>query len=314
MLRQMLTSYPPFQGIGIETARALYETGATLFLTARDMSKLESVIEDIVKNAEHKNGPRPQGIKMSLESLDSVREGVEDFKQKSGGRLNILINNAGIMAAPYGQTQDGFENQIGVNHIGHYLLFQLVKPCLLASAKESGSDSRVISLSSAGHQWCGLKFSNKAEFDAWNNGSGYDKWQSYGQAKTSNIYLASSITRHYRHQHLLAWAVHPGGIMTELGRHVTAEDFEAFGGFEEMQKGFKSPPQGAATTVRAAISPHFEGNQDGVRYLADVGEASPKQGDAALEEGGYAAWAFDAKQEEMLWKISYEAVGMDAEE
>ena len=195
-------------GIGIETARAMYETGATVFMTGRDMSKLDGIIDDIVKNAEHnKDGPRPQGVEMHLDSLESVRKGAEDFKQKSGAKLNILILNAGVMACPYGTTQDRFENQIGVNHFAHFLLFQLLKPCLITSAKESGTTSRVIGLTSAGHRFSGIKFSNKAELDAWNKGEGYDKWQAYGQAKTANIYMANSITRHYASQNVLGWSV-----------------------------------------------------------------------------------------------------------
>ena len=100
-------------GIGVETARALYEGGATLFLTARDMPKLEKVIDDIVSKAEAKGVPRPVGIEMHLDSLAGVRKGVEEFKAKSNGQLNILIENAGVMACPYSQTVDGFERQIG---------------------------------------------------------------------------------------------------------------------------------------------------------------------------------------------------------
>ena len=297
-------------GLGVETARALYEAGATLFLTARDMPKLNNVIDDIVKNAEHnKEGPKPQGVEIQLDSLDSVRKGAEDFKQKSGGKLNILINNAGVMACPYGTTQDGLETQIGVNHFAHFLLFQLVKDCLLKSAKESGTTSRVINLTSAGHRIGGIQFANKAEMDAWNKGKGYQKWLSYGNSKTANIYMANAISRHYGSQNLLGWAVHPGGIMTELGRHLDQSDFDNWDNWEEIQKRMKSPPQGAATTVWAAVSPHFEG-QNGGQYLADVGESDVKT--TNFQEGGeaaYAEWAYDEEKEEQLWKLSNELVG-----
>lgn len=298
-------------GIGVETARALYEAGATLFLTARDMPKLDGVINDIVKNAKYnKDGPRPQPIQMELDSLDSVRKGAEDFKQKSGGKLNILITNAGVMACPYSTTKDGFETQIGVNHFAHFLLFQLVKPCLLSSAKSSGTTSRVVSLTSAGHRFGGLTFSNKAELDAWNKGENYHKWLSYGDSKTANIYLTNAISRYYGSQNLHGWSVHPGGIMTELGRHLDASDFEAFGGLESFEKIMKSPPQGAATSVWAAVSPHFEGKNGG-QYLADVGESDIKT--KSFEEGGeaaYAEWAYDEGKEDTLWKISNEVVGV----
>jgi NAD(P)-dependent dehydrogenase (short-subunit alcohol dehydrogenase family) len=102
-------------GIGVETARALYETGAQLFLTARDIPKLEKVIEDIVSNSSAKDVPRPQAIEIHLDSLASVRDGAEDFKKRSNGQLNMLICNAGVMACPQAKTQDDLELQIGTS-------------------------------------------------------------------------------------------------------------------------------------------------------------------------------------------------------
>ena len=297
-------------GIGVETARYIHEAGATVFMTARDMPKLEKVIEDIVRNAEYnKDGPRPQGIEMHLDDLASVRKGAADFLQKSGGKVNMLITNAGVMASPFDTTKDGIEQQIGVNHFAHFLLFQLLKPAHLEAAKESGTNSLVITLTSAGHRFCGPKFSNKAELDAWNRGEGYQKWQAYGQSKTANIYMASSIERHYGSQGLHALSVHPGGIQTELGRHLSEEDYKLFGDPEAFKKIYKSPNQGAATTVWAAVSPHFDGKNGG-RYLADVGECGPAPEGAGPAAAGYAPHIYDEEQEEQLWKLSYEALGL----
>ena len=174
-------------GIGVETARALYETGATLFLQARDMPKLEKVIDDIVSNAQmSKDGPRPQGVQIHLDSLESVRQGAEDFKSNSGGKLNILINNAGVMAAPFDTTKDGIETQIGVNHFAHFLLFSLLKDSLMATAKSSGTTSRVIDVSSYGHVFSPVKVTSQEALASWNKGEGYDKWASYGQAKVDH--------------------------------------------------------------------------------------------------------------------------------
>lgn len=172
-------------GIGVETARTLYETGATLFLQARDMGKLEKVIDDIVSNAKiNKDGPRPQGVEIHLDSLDSVRKGAEDFKSKSGNKLNLLICNAGVMASPFGTTKDGIETQIGVNHFSHFLLFALLKDTLVQSAKSSGTLSRVVTVSSYGHVFGNpTKITNKEGLESWNKGEGYEKWSSYGQAK-----------------------------------------------------------------------------------------------------------------------------------
>lgn len=295
-------------GIGIETARAMYETGGRLFVTGRDLDKLNSVIDEIVANAEHnKDGPRPQGVEIHLDSLESVRKGAQDFVEKSGGKLNILIDNAGVMACPYSTTKDGLELQIGVNHFAHFLLFQMLKPCLLASAKESGTASRVVNLTSAGHRYSGIKFSNKVELDAWNEGKDYQKWQAYGQAKTANIHMANSINRRYGGEGLVGLSVHPGGIMTNLARHLTPEDFEVYD-WAKIQHMFKNTSQGAATTVWAAVSEHFEGKNGG-RYLADVGETSPAIGD--MLDPGYFEWAYDEATEETLWNISCEVVGVE---
>ncbi|KAK5688389.1 hypothetical protein LTS10_000367 [Elasticomyces elasticus] len=295
-------------GIGIDAARALYEAGATLLLTARDAPKLEKVIDDIVSNAKHnKSGPRPVAIDLDLSSLDGVRKGAEEIKAKSGGKLNILIENAGIMAVPLSKTADGFERHMGVNHFAHFLLFQLLKPLLLESAKDSGTVSRVITVSSAGHRQSGIRFDDMFwEKDP----STYHKFIGYGQSKTANVYMANSINRHYADQGIIGLSLHPGAIMTtELGRHMTQEDYALFGDMAKFQAMSKSAEQGAATTAWAAVSPHFEGKNGG-RYLADVGECGPMGTGAMVGGAGYAEHAYDEEAEEKLWKISCEAVGV----
>lgn len=139
--------------------------------------------------------------------------------------------------------------------------------------------------------------------------SSYNKWASYGQSKTANIWMANAVDRRYGAQNLHALSVHPGGIMTELGRHMNEEDMASLGNWEEMQKWFKSPEQGAATTVWAAVSPHFEGGNGG-RYLEDVGEAGPQPAGAKTGSAGYAKHAYDPEGEEKLWKLSCETVGV----
>ncbi|KAK4542827.1 hypothetical protein LTR36_006203 [Oleoguttula mirabilis] len=292
-------------GLGVETAKALYETGAKLFLTARNISKLEEVINDIVTKSETKGYPRPEAIEIHLDDLASVRKGAESFKTKSGGKLNILIHNAGVMATPYGKTKDGLELQIGTNHFAHFLLFQLLKDTMLQSAKDSGTTSRVINLSSGGHHF------SRVRLDDINWEKDYNKWQSYGSSKTANIYMANSITRHYGTQNLQGLSVHPGGILTDLSRHLTEEDYAFLGDLEQMKKTFKTPEQGAATTVWAAVSPHFEGKNGG-HYLEDVGESRPHPGPES-EGTGHAEWAYDEEAEEKLWKLSCEAVGVPIE-
>ncbi|KAK3661260.1 hypothetical protein LTR56_000383 [Elasticomyces elasticus] len=294
-------------GIGVETARALYETGAALFLTARNMPKLESVINNIVAQAENQDAPRPVAIEMHLDSLASVRRGTEDFIAKSRGKLNILIENAGIMACPYKTTEDGFETQFGTNHLAHFLLFQMVKSLLLRSASKSGGTSRVVVVSSAGHRYGSINFS---DIHYLSDPSRYEKFGAYGQSKTANIFFASSIHRHYGKQGLTAISLHPGTIMTELVRHLEDEDVAAQGGWKSLQNIFKSPEQGAATTVWAAVSPHFDDLANGGRYCADVGECGPMALKPGPGAGGYSPHIYDILGEEKLWELSYEAVGM----
>ncbi|KAK3075093.1 hypothetical protein LTR53_001919 [Teratosphaeriaceae sp. CCFEE 6253] len=295
-------------GIGIDTAQALYEAGAKLFLTARDTPKLEKIIDEIAANAKfNKTGLRPEAVEIHLDSLESVRKGAEVIKAKANGKLNILIENAGIMAVPLGKNGDGFESHMGTNHFSHFLLFQLLKPLLLQSAKESGTASRVITVSSAGHRTSGIRFDDMFwEKDP----STYHKFVGYGQSKTANVYMANSINRHYSDQGLIGLSLHPGAILTTgLTRYMTQEDIALFGDLSQYHSISKSAAQGAATTVWAAVSPHFEGKNGG-RYLADVGECGPMAEGAGAGAEGYAKHAYDEEAEEKLWTISCQAVGV----
>ncbi|CAK3769813.1 Hypothetical predicted protein [Lecanosticta acicola] len=294
-------------GIGIETARALYETGAQLFLTARDIPKLNGIIDDIVTKATIKDAPRPEVLELHLDSLESVRKGAEEFKKRSS-QLNILICNAAVMACPYSTTKDGFELQIGTNHFAHFLLFQLLKPLLLESAQQSGMSSRVIAVSSAGHRMSPVLLDDIN----FSNGATYQKWKSYGQSKTANIYMASSIERHYGNQNLHALSLHPGVIKTDLSRHLVPEDLQGMN-LDQIRHLYKNPEQGAATTVWAATSPHFEAANGG-RYLAECGECGPVAKDSAMGADGYAEHVYNPEAEEKLWKLSYEAVGLPVED
>lgn len=206
------------------------------------------------------------------------------------------------MACPLSQTVDGFERQIGTNHFGHFLFFQLLKPTLLASSTAS-FHSRVINVSSAAHHMSGVRFDDLNFSKAEN----YTPFVGYGQSKTANIYMANSIERHYGARGLHAFSVHPGVIAsTDLGRHMDSDQFGAIK--KSMADISRSAPQGAATSVWAAVSPDLEGR--GGVYLGDVGEAS-----AAVSEQGrggpdHAKHAYDEESEEKLWKLSYEAVGL----
>jgi NAD(P)-dependent dehydrogenase (short-subunit alcohol dehydrogenase family) len=307
-------------GIGVETARALYSAGAELYLGARDLGKLQGAIDDIV--SKHKSDsytpPAPQKLELHLDSLSQIRTAAAEFLKRSNNTLHILINNAGVMACPLNRTKDGFEMQFGTNHLGHFLLYKLLEPALLSSAEKSGQISRIVNLSSAGHRMSPVRFpdwnfsanSKKSSDDGKEENSDYDKWASYGQSKTANIWMASGIQRRHgtgQNPRIVALSVHPGGIQTELGRHMDQSDYERLN-LKDFAPQYKSIPQGAATTVWAAVAEHFENPENGGRYLEDCGEAGAKQKDADLGRGGYEDWAYDEEGSERLWKESEEAV------
>ena len=213
-------------GIGIETARAMAATGATLFITARDVSKARAALEHVLEENQYTL------IAMEQSSLQSVRDAAATFLQKSGNRCNILICNAGVMACPYSKTAEGFETQFGVNHLSHFLLFQLLKDALLASSTE-GFQSRVVMVASSGHRRGGVDF----EDIMFERGREYHPFDAYGQSKTANIYMANEIERRYGGQGLHGLSLHPGGIMTGLQKHM---DQEMVKGWDVSNHGFFS--------------------------------------------------------------------------
>jgi len=288
-------------GLGLKTARALHLTGAKLYLTFRNQAKGDAIVNELVTS--NPSGQHPSLIEMELSSLESVRRGAKEFLDQSK-RLDVLITNAGIMAVPEGRTVDGFERQLGTNHFSHFLLFQLLKPVLLASGSP-GSPSRVITLSSAAHKASGIFFD---DLDL--SKQGYSPLTAYAQSKTANLYMANSIDRHYGSQNLRGLSVHPGLILTtELARDISDEEKQFFA---QMAHVARSTEQGAATTVWAALSPVF--NDHGGVYLADVGESGPAVEGESLVGPGYVPHAYDEEAEEKLWKLSYEAVGLKNDE
>ena len=242
-------------------------------------------------------------IEMDNESLASVKKAADSFLQQSK-TLNLLITNAGVMATPEGKTKDGFESQFGTNHVAHFLLFQLLKPTLLASATLD-FPSRVVSVSSIGHRTAPVRFD---DYNFEKEGS-YDPWVSYGQAKTSNIYFANEIERRYGSKNLHATSLHPGGISTGLQVHV---DSAVTDGWDtpEVRNYMKSPEQGAATSIYAALSEEWKNK--GGKYLSDCAEQPAFHSDnpMAVGDDGYATWAYDEQSEKRLWKDSLKMVGL----
>jgi len=286
-------------GLGVETARVMSLTGARLFLIARDLNKMRQALgAALLESAEG----RLELIQMDHESLASVRTAAEEILRKANNQVNILINNAGVMATPNREiTKDGYEQQFQVNHLSHFLLFQLLKPALLASASSQLS-SRVVNIAASGHQFGPLQESDNYNFEK----TDYNPFAAYGQSKTANIYMANQIDRLYGAQGLHATSLHPGIIHTGLVKNIPASMWEEWRKDDTMLKKSKSVEQGAATTIWAAIGQDWENK--GGKYLADCGEPGP--GNGPNIEIQHAAYAYHPENEARLWKDSLKLVGL----
>ncbi|KAF5010032.1 hypothetical protein FDECE_3786 [Fusarium decemcellulare] len=281
-------------GLGVETARTLAATGANLYLTARDLDKAKTALGDLAQS------DRVHLLHLDLNSLASVRACVAEFTSKTS-KLNILIANAGVMMTPEGRTTDGFETQFGTNHLAHVLLFELLKPSLLASSTAE-FHSRVIFLSSIAHR------SAEVNFDNLNLDGDYNPWVAYGQSKTANIWSANQIERLYGHKGLHAWSVQPGPTGTGLYKHMSEAEVAASQSDPSLAKIFKTVEQGAATTVWAATAKALEGQ--GGKYLEDCQIAKPWDSAAGPWAPGYGLWTYDEEKEAKLWDKSLELVGV----
>jgi NAD(P)-dependent dehydrogenase (short-subunit alcohol dehydrogenase family) len=280
-------------GIGVETARALALAGADVVLAVRRPEAAAEVAAEI----EGETG-RPVRIEpVDLSSLASVRAFAERWGEAP---ISILINNAGVMACPLTQTADGLEMQIGTNHFGHFLLSTLLAPALERGAQADGKPARVVALSSIGHRRSAVNFD-----DPFYRTRPYDKWEAYGQAKTANALFAVGFDARFKDRGIHANAVHPGGIMTPLQRHLEREEMIAFGWIDEagnVNDRFKSPEQGAATSVWAATGAELEGV--GGLYLEDCNQAEPF--DRARPMQGVMPHAIDPAAADRLWALSEE--------
>ena len=277
-------------GLGKETSRALAAHGAQVILTARDLPKGEGVASAIRTST----GNATVSVEeLELGSLASIRAFAARVLAKHP-RLDLLINNAGVMACPQGKTSDGFELQFGSNHVGHFLM-----TCLLVPALRRGTAARVVSLSSRGHHMSPVVFED-ISFEH----RPYDKWLSYGQAKTANVLFAIGLEKRLGASGIHANAVHPGAIVTELGRHLQPEDIQVL---QARAKGmqFKSVEQGAATSVYTATAPELAGR--GGLYLEDCHVAAVNDAPDALD--GVKSYATDAANAERLWTLSEQLVG-----
>lgn len=286
-------------GLGAETAKVLFLTGATLFLTARDLDRAKQALGE-----ELASSSRVHFLPLDLDSFDSVRSCAELFKAQGGNTLSIFIANAGIMATPEGRTKDGFETQFGTNHLGHFLLFTLLRPALLKGTV-AGLESRAVFVSSMGHRFEEIRFDDY-NFDK----DAYDAWKAYGQSKTANLWTANEVDRRYNSEGMRGFSVQPGGVVeTALLKHVSEDNKEAMVNDPALKPILKNTEQGAATIVWAAISKSLNGL--GGKYLEDVQVAhawKPEDGPWGL---GYAPHAYSPEKEQQLWNLSVKLVGAE---
>jgi NAD(P)-dependent dehydrogenase (short-subunit alcohol dehydrogenase family) len=259
-------------GLGLQTVATLASAGAEVVAAVRDPESFRASAE-WAGLGELTTGI--DAISLDLARLDSVRAAGRAIAAQHP-RVDILINNAGVMFTPPGTTAEGFELQFGVNHLGHFLLTTLLLPGLQAAAAASG-DARVVTLSSEAHRRWGI------DLDDINFGRrGYDTFAAYGQAKSANILMTVELHRRLGGDGITALAVHPGTCATNLGRYLdraTAKKLFAMSATTFAPENMKSVAQAAATSVWAATAPSLAGH--GGAYLADcqIAEAAPEAAD-----------------------------------
>ncbi|MFT6017175.1 MAG: NAD(P)-dependent dehydrogenase (short-subunit alcohol dehydrogenase family) [Patiriisocius sp.] len=279
-----------YAGIGIETVRALASAGAKVTMACRDNVKAIKVASEL--NQSLGSSLIDSGA-LDLGSLASVRAFAESFRA-THDKLDILINNGAVMACPQGLTSDGFEMQFGVNHLGHFCLTTELLPLLKAA-----QSARVICLSSTGHFISPVVFD-----DIQYENRPYDSWSSYGQAKTACSLLAVGIQNRFGDDGIEGFAVHPGGIMTTLQRHMSQDDIESRGWVDQqgnVNERFKTVEQGASTSVWAATSAELSGK--GGCYLEDCAIADVAQARPEMPKG-VMAYAVDPASADQLWQLS----------
>src|ERR1700761_6154652 len=289
-------------GLGVETARTLVAHAADVVGAARDLGKAQRATSEVGKTAS-KTGASFDLVELDLASLKSVRAAAD--KMVADGRLfDVIIANAGVMATPFGKTEDGFETQFGTNHLGHFVFVNRIAKLI----KDGG---RPVNLASSGHRFSNVDL-NDPNFET----TQYEPFLAYGRSKTANILFAVAFDQRHRERGVRAAAVHPGGIQTELARHMDPAQMEqmikqineqaAAEGKEPFQ--FKTVPQGAATSVWAAVLAPAE--EVGGRYCencqiseitseAIIGPVSP----------GVRPYALDPDHAKALWAKSEAMVG-----
>jgi NAD(P)-dependent dehydrogenase (short-subunit alcohol dehydrogenase family) len=278
-----------YSGIGLETVRALASAGARVTVPARRLDTAEAALADVAGDIEI--------AAMDLADLASIEKFTREYDETGRG-LDILINNAGIMACPLARVGPGWESQFGINHLGH-----MAMSLALAPAMQRTDGARLVALSSTGHIRSGINWDDPNYTER-----AYDKWEAYGQAKTADALFALGVDRRGRDVGIRAFSVHPGGIFTPLQRHLPEEEMVALGWKAPdgtippmVQAMFKTPEQGASTTVWCATSPQLA-DRGGV-YCEDCDIAQLATDESQRWEH-VRTWACDDEGAERLWSLS----------
>ena len=290
-------------GLGVETARSLAAHGAQVVGAARDLTKAEAATAQVRKDADAGSGSL-ELIQLDLADLKSVRACADQLLKK-GKPFDVIIANAGVMAAPFSHTSDGFETQFGTNHLGHFVLVNRI-----ASLIPTGG--RLVNVTSAGHRYSNVNLDDP-NFEK----TPYEPFVAYGRSKTANILFAVEFDRCHRDRGVRAAAVHPGIIQTELVRHMNPSWLQTRVEEINQQRAeagkpsveWKSMAQGAATSVWAAVV--APANEIGGRYCEDchVGSIVPEDVPVSAMTEGVRTYAVNANAAAALWKKSEQMVG-----
>jgi NAD(P)-dependent dehydrogenase (short-subunit alcohol dehydrogenase family) len=274
-------------GIGLETASALAAAGAEVTLAVRNADagqRVASEIEATTGNTHIRVAP------VDLADPASVASFVAAWDEP----LDVLVNNAGVMACPETRTPQGFELQFATNHLGHFALAVGLHRALAAA-----DGARIVSVSSRAHLRSPVVFDDIHFLER-----AYEPWDAYAQSKTANVLFAVEATRRWADDGITANALQPGTVRSNLQRYITDDDLERTRVHIEDDKGsfhWKTPEQGAATSVLLATSPLLAGI--GGRYFEDCNEAGPSQPGTGH---GVAAHALDPRAATLLWEVSIE--------
>lgn len=272
-------------GLGRESSRALAAAGAHVILAGRDPRALERARRWIAGQVPD---ARTSQVILDLASLSAVRSAAAVIADLAP-RIDVLMNNAGVMFTPFGRTADGFEMQFGTNHLGHFELTRLLLPQLAAGG------ARIVILSSHGHHMSDVDLA-----DPHSEHREYDKFLAYGASKTANLLHMVELNRRFAGHGVCAFAVHPGLVATSLARHMTAADLVTLQRMVDARPGrgrqvdlgvLSTPEQGAATQVWAAVSPELVGA--GPVYLADCAISADAE-----------PYAIDPERARRLWELS----------